>query len=272
MAGTVSGETARRIQAALVRIRERSGVSLAYAGELNQDHKIVLNRFDGPVAGPLRTATLEIGYGLGGQVVARRRPVTVDDYFRTTDITHHYDRIIRAEGLRAVSGVPVIVGRRVVAVLYGALRTTGSIDDRGQEVLADEARALEQDLVVPARRGHGERDDAAELRARIRAAHLRLRMVASRIGSPEVRDELDAAVAELVGPVPPPAIPVGRLTGRELDVLGLIAAGRTNPAVAATLGLTTHTVKSYVKSAMRKLGAETRLEAVVLARRTGQLP
>jgi DNA-binding NarL/FixJ family response regulator len=51
-----------------------------------------------------------------------------------------------------------------------------------------------------------------------------------------------------------------------------LAAGRTNPAVAAALGLTTHTVKRHVKSAMRKLGAETRLEAVVVARRTGQLP
>jgi LuxR family transcriptional regulator, regulator of acetate metabolism len=121
---------------------------------------------------------------------------------------------------------------------------TGTIDDRGQDVLVDEARTFEQDLVVMAGRVEpGERHDAAGLRARIRAAHTRLRMVAA----------------------------LGRVTGRELDALGLIAAGRTNPPVAATLGLTTHTVKGYVKSAMRELGAETRLEAVMLARRTGQL-
>ena len=266
MADTSDG-TARRIQAALVRIRQRSGVSLAWAGELDAD-RVVLNRFDGPVAGPLRNVRLEIGYGLGGKVVARRRPVAVDDYVRTSDITHHYDRIIRAEGLHAMSAVPVIVGRSVVAVLYGALRTTGSIDDRGLDVLVDEARALEQDLVVLA--GRAEHDDAAELRARIRAAHTRLRMIAPLVGSAEIRDELRAAAEELVGQAS--TTPVVPLTGRELDVLGQIAAGRTNPAVAATLGLTTHTVKSYVRSAMRKLGAQTRLEAVVLARRTGQLP
>lgn len=272
MADTCDG-TARRIQAALVRIRQRSGVSLAWAGELDAG-RVVLNRFDGPVAGPLRNVRLEIGYGLGGKVVARRRPVAVDDYVRTSDITHHYDRIIRAEGLHAMSAVPVIVGRSVVAVLYGALRTTGSIDDRGLDVLVDEARALEQDLVVLAGRAEhddtAEHDDAAELRARIRAAHTRLRMIAPLVGSAEIRDELRAAAEELVGQAS--TTPVVPLTGRELDVLGQIAAGRTNPAVAATLGLTTHTVKSYVRSAMRKLGAQTRLEAVVLARRTGQLP
>ncbi|GAA1020010.1 helix-turn-helix transcriptional regulator [Acrocarpospora pleiomorpha] len=246
---------------------------MAFAGEVVPEHRIVLSRFDGPVIGPLRNASLEIGHGVGGKVVARRRPVAVDNYFRTADITHHYDRIIRAEGLFAMSAVPVIVGRRVVAVLYGALRTAGSINDRGQDVLVDEARALEQDLAVMARRAeHDELGDAVELQARIRATHTRLRMLASRIESPEVRDELRAAVEELVGAAPSQAYPVARLTGRELDVLSLVAVGRSNLAVAVTLGLTTHTVKSYVKSAMRKLGAETRLEAVVLARRAGQLP
>ncbi|WP_181809726.1 response regulator transcription factor, partial [Streptomyces shenzhenensis] len=62
------------------------------------------------------------------------------------------------------------------------------------------------------------------------------------------------------------------LAPRELDVLAWVAAGATNAAVAERLGLRPETVKGYLRSAMRKLGARTRGEAVSAARRTGLLP
>jgi DNA-binding CsgD family transcriptional regulator len=57
-----------------------------------------------------------------------------------------------------------------------------------------------------------------------------------------------------------------------VDVLACVAAGATNGGAAARLGLRPETVKGYLRSAMRKLGAHTRLEAVVAARRAGLLP
>ncbi|WP_369696868.1 response regulator transcription factor [Streptomyces sp. XD-27] len=62
------------------------------------------------------------------------------------------------------------------------------------------------------------------------------------------------------------------LSPREVDVLACVASGATNAAAAERLGLRPETVKSYLRSAMRKLGARTRLQAVVEARRAGLLP
>jgi DNA-binding CsgD family transcriptional regulator len=62
------------------------------------------------------------------------------------------------------------------------------------------------------------------------------------------------------------------LTSRELDVLALVALGCTNAETAQRLSLRPQTVKSYLRSAMTKLGAHTRHEAVVRARRLGLLP
>ncbi|WIE75495.1 response regulator transcription factor [Curtobacterium sp. MCSS17_007] len=52
------------------------------------------------------------------------------------------------------------------------------------------------------------------------------------------------------------------LTPREADVLERIAAGRTNPEIAAELFLTVPTVKSYVNQVFAKLGVRSRSEAV----------
>jgi DNA-binding CsgD family transcriptional regulator len=62
------------------------------------------------------------------------------------------------------------------------------------------------------------------------------------------------------------------LSPREVDVLACVALGATNADVAERLGLRPETVKGYLRSAMRKLGARTRLQAVIAARRSGLLP
>jgi DNA-binding NarL/FixJ family response regulator len=55
------------------------------------------------------------------------------------------------------------------------------------------------------------------------------------------------------------------LTPRERDVLGLLADARSNASIAAVLGISVGTVKLHVKSILAKLGAEDRVEAIVLA-------
>jgi DNA-binding NarL/FixJ family response regulator len=52
------------------------------------------------------------------------------------------------------------------------------------------------------------------------------------------------------------------LTRREYDILRHISMGETNPEIAEALGLTRNTVKTYVQTALTKLGARNRIEAL----------
>ena len=59
------------------------------------------------------------------------------------------------------------------------------------------------------------------------------------------------------------------LTPRELEVLHLLAAGRSNQAIAQELVVEIGTVKRHVSNIMDKLQVESRLEAVARARALG---
>jgi LuxR family transcriptional regulator, regulator of acetate metabolism len=66
---------------------------------------------------------------------------------------------------------------------------------------------------------------------------------------------------------------VDALTARELEVLRLMARGRTNLAIANALVVREGTVKYHVKNILRKLGATSRADAVArYARTTGSAP
>jgi two-component system, NarL family, response regulator len=59
------------------------------------------------------------------------------------------------------------------------------------------------------------------------------------------------------------------LTQRELDVLPLIAEGRSNKEIARRLNMSEETVKSHVKAILAKLDAISRTDAVTIAVRRG---
>jgi DNA-binding NarL/FixJ family response regulator len=59
------------------------------------------------------------------------------------------------------------------------------------------------------------------------------------------------------------------LTPRELEVLYLLASGASTGAAAASLGISTATLRAHVQAVLRKLGAHSRLEAVAEAARLG---
>lgn len=61
------------------------------------------------------------------------------------------------------------------------------------------------------------------------------------------------------------------LTKREYEVLRLAAQGQTNPEIAEATGLTRNTVKTYLQSALHKLGARNRVEAIGKAGEAGLL-
>jgi DNA-binding NarL/FixJ family response regulator len=63
-----------------------------------------------------------------------------------------------------------------------------------------------------------------------------------------------------------------RVTRRETQVLRALAAGETAAQIAASLGISTFTVHSHIKSILAKLGVHSKIEAVTLAWRHGLAP
>lgn len=59
--------------------------------------------------------------------------------------------------------------------------------------------------------------------------------------------------------------PFSELTPRESEILGLLAEGQSNKAIARNLGISDGTVKLHVKAILRKLGVHSRVEAAVIA-------
>ncbi len=58
----------------------------------------------------------------------------------------------------------------------------------------------------------------------------------------------------------PPA-PGGKLSRREIEVMTLVAVGRTNAEIAGELGISVHTVNTLVRRCFLKLGVSNRVEA-----------
>ena len=72
-------------------------------------------------------------------------------------------------------------------------------------------------------------------------------------------------------PLQPSPRPGCRLTPREQEVLRLLAAGKSNPEIAAALFIGRGTVKTHVVNILAKLDAHSRTEAAAIAHRRGLL-
>lgn len=59
------------------------------------------------------------------------------------------------------------------------------------------------------------------------------------------------------------------LTPRELEVLGLVAQGRTNQEIAETLFIAAKTVSAHLSNILGKLDVDNRVQAAALAHRHG---
>lgn len=83
---------------------------------------------------------------------------------------------------------------------------------------------------------------------------------------------LDPQIARLVldhlkPPAPSPAI--ANLSERETEVLKLIVEGKSNSEIAEELYLSTNTIKTHVRGIMNKLAVDDRVQAAVIALRSG---
>ena len=105
----------------------------------------------------------------------------------------------------------------------------------------------------------------------VRDSAAALRRLIAENSTIELVDRIDQADAVLS--LPPARrvdeIPVEALTTRELDVLELVADGRSNRDIGTALEISDHTVKFHLASIYGKLGVSTRTEAVQRGLRLG---
>ena len=100
--------------------------------------------------------------------------------------------------------------------------------------------------------------------------------MAEKLRAAPLRNELEAlarrARFELGAAAAPSEIDRLDLTPRELEVLGLLALGRTNRDIAGELFISEKTASVHVSRILSKLGARNRAEAAAIAHRLGLQP
>lgn len=265
------------------RLATRSETPVLFGGEVHGG-TLVLTEFAGTRTNGLRGLAVDAQSGLGGRVVDRLRPASVSDYRNADAITHHYDRPVLGEGLRSVLAVPVVVDSEPRAVLYAARRDATPVGGRTADAVVAACRRLAVEIAIRdevdrrtkmlsafASHDRGASDTATteELR-RIHAGLRELGASLDRTAGQQARALSDRLARVIGGDVADPGHVT--LSRREIDVLSSIALGCSNAEAAKRLSLGTETVKSYLRSAMRKLDVHTRAEAVVVARRMNLLP
>jgi DNA-binding CsgD family transcriptional regulator len=277
------------LRAALATVARTSGMPIAFGGRVEPGARgpggvpaVTIRELIGTRTTNLRDLAVRSGAGLGGRVLAEARPAGVEDYGLARGITHDYDAPVLAEGLCTVAAAPVLVGGRPRAVLYAASRERGAIGDRVRNALVRAAADLAAELTVRedvdralATAATAQRRDVRDVAQleEVRAVHAELRLIAQDLPDDGLRARIRDACSRLAAlSSAGAATPHVRLTPRETDVLALVALGCSNADTAGRLALQPETVKSYLGSAMTKLDAHTRHEAVVLARRSGLLP
>jgi DNA-binding NarL/FixJ family response regulator len=63
----------------------------------------------------------------------------------------------------------------------------------------------------------------------------------------------------------------GALTKRQVEILRLLAEGKTTGEIASELGLSRTTVRNYIANLLASMGVHNRLQAVVAAAKAGIL-
>jgi DNA-binding CsgD family transcriptional regulator len=278
---------------ALRNIRTRTGLPLAFGGPFTEGH-LVLEEFLGARTDGLSGLHVQPGRGMGGFAVSNRRPIVSHDYETERWYTHDYDGPVLGEGIRGVVAAPVSVGDTARGVLYGAVRSDDRLAGLAMEALDGVARQLATEIAIrdevdrrvrlletaasvcktsalsPAR-------DSGLSLADLRDLRQELAGIADRLGDQNLRGRLRRACDRLARLDPALARDAPgddvrpRLSRRELDVLREVALGCSNAEAAQRLSLRPETVKAYLRSASRKLGAHGRYQVVLAARRAGLL-
>lgn len=187
----------------------------------------------------------------------------------------HYERALHLLGnLGSAAEAAGRTGGLVEALALQAL--TFWSDEQKEQALRAITRALT--LAEPegfVRTFVDEGDEMRELLLRVLAARRRDHdrdpdNVASRVSTRYLAKLLAALGEAHAAPTSDEQFPEP-LTERELEVLALIAAGRSNKAIAGTLSVSLSTVKTHINNLYGKLGVRSRTQASARARETGLL-
>ncbi|WP_462188140.1 response regulator transcription factor [Frankia sp. CcWB2] len=121
----------------------------------------------------------------------------------------------------------------------------------------------------------GQPPDSRTQRERVRLAQIELLELSAQMTAPHLRRQI-LHIYSLLRNEPvvtpgPPKPPPFRLTLREMEVLTLVATGCSNVEAAEHLTIRAETVKTYMRSIMRKMGVRNRTAAVHAARQSGLL-
>jgi ATP/maltotriose-dependent transcriptional regulator MalT len=188
----------------------------------------------------------------------------------------------------AVAAARLDVARNAVVELEHLAEVVGTNGARASSARATGTLEMAEGKLEPARR---RLEDAVDLYglspAPYERAHARLALarVLRELGSTdralaeagaahttfqELSAQRDAAeAAELLHLLEPATQRGGPLTNRELEVIALVTAGRSNREIASQLVVSEHTVHRHVANILRKLGEPTRAAAAARATRDG---
>lgn len=93
-------------------------------------------------------------------------------------------------------------------------------------------------------------------------------IAAAREGATYLDPQIARRVIDNLKP-PSPTANTAQLSERELEVLKLMVDGYSNPEIAAALYLSPNTIKTHVRGIMNKLAVDDRVQAAVVALRSG---
>jgi signal transduction histidine kinase len=144
-----------------------AGVKMAWIGEPDGEDRIVLGNSVNTKFGLVEGLVVPTGVGLGGKVLAARRPLWVSDYLTSRDITHDFRTQASVEGMRAMIAVPIIQDGRLLGVLYGANEEETEFGDRTAQALEQVAARTAAAQVVAERALHAAEVAVHEERRRV---------------------------------------------------------------------------------------------------------
>jgi signal transduction histidine kinase len=205
------------------RIRDRAGLDIGYAAQIESSDLLVIRGWSGAGSPQLRNLEVRRGLGLGGKAYALARPVWVPDYCASGQITHDFDEVVRAEGIGGMVAVPLVHDGVMLGVAYGARRESAGFGDTALHGVEDVAEPAATALHL-AQRAKGQ-TEAALLAERQRIAvalHDSVGAMLFSIGA-EVRDLQSTANAN-------PQL-LAKLRGVEARIADTAAAFRESLAV-----------------------------------------
>jgi LuxR family maltose regulon positive regulatory protein len=258
---------------ALVRIaRGQAPVAVAVDAERAARQKYHQHLFEPVIHYRLRR---RLAAGEAVKVEAELRERGVDPHATTPDPAREYEYLLLARALvargRSADALPLLA--RLLLAAEAEDRRGSALEALCLQSVARHLQGSAQHAQEALRRAIELAGDEGYLRVFLDLGapmlHLLRRAAATGCGGAAV-ERLLAAFGDAAPSSSSVAVPlVEPIRERELDVLRCIAAGMSNPEMAAQLYLSPNTVKTHVRNLYAKLGVEKRSQALRRARELG---